>query len=174
MSELHESQPSSVQQIDFAKILRGAKKYTDIETAIAKSIAELKAQGIERIGFVSGPINNSKDPDPRVKREIMMRNEENMRQEIIRLAEEHGFPVFGSTNIFDVVWKQLEETKLDPEQRPMEELFNKILGSGVTDIFMIKGWRDAPGAIKEKEFSANNGIMFHDEDPQQPLPPTQP
>jgi hypothetical protein len=174
MAELNESQQFKVAHIDFAKILQGAKKYDDIEQAIAKSIAELKAQGMERIGFVSGPINNSKDPDPRVKREIMMRNEENMRQEIIRLAEEHGFPVFGSTNIFDVVWKQLEETKLDPEKRPMTKLFNRILGNGVTDIFMIKGWRDAGGALKEYEFSELNGINIHDEDPQQPLPPTQP
>jgi len=51
----------------------------------------------------------------------------------------------------------------------MKELFRGILSSGVSDIFMIEGWRNSEGAQDEYNFSKKLGtIQIHDLDPQAP------
>ena len=43
----------------------------------------------------------------------------------------------------------------------MENLFDKIVESGITDIHMMKGWREAPGAVKEHKKAKEIGIKIH-------------
>lgn len=176
MTELYESQHPNIPRIDFAKILPGSKNYDDIINRTTQTIADLKSKGVERIGFVSGPIlPDNTDPDPKIQKTVREKNEANMRMSIARLTQEQGIPIFGSTSIFDVVWKELEETKLPPLERSplIKNMFNTLLGNCVTDIFMIKGWRDAGGSLNEYDFSMNNGINIHDEDPLPPDPTVQ-
>lgn len=146
--------PSDI-QINFDAILTGARNYQDIQAAIKKTIDEKKQIGIERIGFVSGGIRSS-DSEAKIDRA-------KMRDVTSELRMQHDIPIFASTDIFDIVWTDLEETRLTPQERKphMVSLFRGILGSGVTDIYMIEGWQNASGAVDEYMIAQTLGINIH-------------
>lgn len=56
---------------------------------------------------------------------------------------------------------------MPPEERSkkMKWLFRELLGSGVTDIFMIDGWRESEGAMDEYVTAQQLNITIHDLDP---------
>ncbi|MDO8621059.1 MAG: hypothetical protein Q7R31_02145 [Candidatus Levybacteria bacterium] len=148
-------------QIDFPTILKGVKNYGEIQTAIGQAIRDKRQKGI-KVGFVSGP-GGENHPDTDIRKKLRDEAMKRMREYTIGLREKHDYPIFASTDIFDTVWKALEETKLTEEERKplMINLFDKILESGITDIFMMEGWRKAPGAVKEHEKAEEIGIKIH-------------
>lgn len=151
-------------QINFTSILNGVKNYEGITTKLRKTFSSLKESGIERIGFVSGPVANSSETEPGLRVQSIKEKMELMRQFTLKLRLKYQFPILSSTDIFDIVWKELEETNLPTEERAvkMKELFREILKGGVTDIFMMPSWKESPGAIDEYETAKQIGIVIHD------------
>ncbi|QQG44393.1 MAG: DUF4406 domain-containing protein [Candidatus Roizmanbacteria bacterium] len=156
-------------QIDFHKIIGAVRNFSDIQNALKKSIDEMKERGIQKIGFVSGPVAKNSEPDPELRRKSTMENSERMRKYAAQLREEQGFPVFASTDIFDIIWDDLEELKrvkegtLSREEMSamMKPLFQEVLRSGVTDIYMIPGWDQSEGAVDEFKTAQEIGINIH-------------
>lgn len=164
-------------QIDFPVILKDVKNYNDIQIAIGKEIGRLKGLGIKKIGFVSGKIGNPNINDKKLFDESCRNDRERMRKLTKELGERNKFPIFSSTDIFiDPIWNVLEETNLAEEERKplMINLFNKILESGVTDIYMMEGWGqerikgEGNGAIAEFKTAKFLEIEIHDLDPTKP------
>lgn len=157
-------------QINFPTLLATVKNYGDIASSLKKTFGLLKEKGVEKIGFVSGPIANTAETDPVQRRKSIKVKMQLMRDYTTILRMRNQYPIFSSTDIFDIVWQELEETKLSKEERAkkMQLLFREILRNGVTDIFMMKDWRDSPGAIDEYETAKEIGINIHDleEDPE--------
>jgi len=85
MTEQHVDQPQ-FSQIDFKTVLKDVKNLPEIEVVINHSMQELQQQGQKRIGFVSGPIANSTNPNPEVKRQAMLENMDLMRKKQMRFA----------------------------------------------------------------------------------------
>lgn len=141
-------------QINFGAILTGARNYQDIQVAIKKAIDGKKQRGIDKVGFVSGGIRDG------VEAKL---DRDKMRETTSQLREQYGTPIFASTDIFDTVWTDLDETPLMKKDRDshMLALFRGILGSGVTDIYMLDGWQNASGAVDEHKAAQNLGITIH-------------
>lgn len=144
-------------QIDFDTTLNGATTYDQIAERIAHAIAEMKGRGFGRIGFVSGPLG----------KETMTEDMEKMRAREVELQREHGFPFLSSADIFGKHWRDIEETALPQPERHlrMNDLFGKILGSGVTDIYMMDGWRQADGCVHESQVAEDLGINVLNPEP---------
>lgn len=87
-----------------------------------------------------------------------------MRTTIKQLREKQGFPIFGSTDIFDIVWKKLKETSLSSEERhvKMNELFTGIIKGGVTDVFMMKGWELRDGCQVERKAAKDTELNIQE------------
>lgn len=153
-------------QIDYETVLKDVHNLEDIGFVVCDVISKLRESGVTEVGFVSGPVNNSKDPDKKVRYEVMKENMQYMREVASNLRAERGTPIVASTDIFDVAWRDLEEVQPDfPEGKRserMKDLFDKILASGVTNVFMIRGWRNSEGALHEKKTAENLGIQIHD------------
>jgi hypothetical protein len=154
-------------QINFPALLVGVKNYDGICHVIRNVLTEMKERGNQKVGFVSGPVDNSDDSNPEVKRAFMKANMERMRKYTKKLQEKNTFPTFASTDIFDSAWNDLEETNFSPEERKAKtkELFRTILASGVTDIYMIEGWRESDGAKDEFKAAKELALEIHDLDP---------
>lgn len=155
-----DSQPT---QFDFSTILRGVTNYAGIETAIKGAVDVMKEGGAKRIGFVSGPVGSSETDRDKRSGEIKS-NMDRMEECTKALHEEHKFPIFSSTDIFRTVWKELDETHLPREEMSdqMKILFRNILKNcGVTDIFMMKGWKESRGAADEYVNAKYFGITIH-------------
>lgn len=167
MDERHNARRVHKTQIDFPTILTGVKNYQDVQTTIAKTISEMREQGIKRFGFVSGRIGRGNENDPVLRLQSIKDDMAEMRKYTKYLQEKYGIPVISSVDIFDVVWDKLEETHLSQNERSarMKELFRTVLRNGVTDIFMMEGWKDAPGSVDEHETAREIGIIIHDPEP---------
>lgn len=141
-------------QIDFPKILSGVKNYKEIQSTLIRKFTQITQAGINKIGFVSGPIRKEPFSDTDRKK---------MRETVDNLKEEEGYLVFASTDIFDAVWNDLEETKLSDEERKpkMDELFEGLIRNGITDIYMMPGWEDARGCEAEHKAAIEAGISIH-------------
>ena len=124
----------------------------------------MRAQGIERFGFVSGRIGKGTESSPNLRLRSIKDDMEKMRKYTEYLREKYEAPIFSSVDIFDTVWKKLEETHLPSTERSlrMKELFRAILKGGITDIYMMNGWEEAPGAVDENETAKTIGLIIHD------------
>lgn len=142
----NEGMGRKVPQIDFPSILARAENFHDIKESIMQQLYALKKQGVQRIGFVSGRVReNTKDW-------------EKLAAYTKKIREESEFPIFSSTDIFQVkeLWKKLPEPKLPQTEKEekFKELFREILSGGVTDIFMTPGWDkySLPGKLSGAEY----------------------
>lgn len=164
MKDTENAQPTHSKQIDFS-ILKGSTNFQEITNRLTRSLQKLREQGNQHVGFVSGPVANSTDPDPSVRYQSMLDNMARMRKRVTELRKEYQFPIFASTDIFDTVWRELEEIQnLSPEEKSfkMKEFFRGILESGhITDIFMLDRWKEARGSIDEHKITEEIKIAIH-------------
>ncbi len=165
----HEGEGAKVLQINYSEVLSGVQNYEGIQLAIAKAIREMKQKGATRVGFLSGRLGI---------RKAMREDMEEMRRMSQELSLKHKMPIISSADIFHTVWDDLYETSLpETERKPkMVTLFDGILESGVTDIFLMEGWdKDGSGEFDSesgsyKEFltARKLGINIRDLDPTRP------
>lgn len=159
--EENEGMDRKIPQIDFPIVLAGTGNFDDIQEKLLRRLNIMRTQeGVQRIGFVSGRTRNKAE-----YRKLAAYTK--------KLREEYEFPIFSSMDIFgnNELWKKLPEPKL-PEAEKREkffELFDEILGGGVTDIFMTPGWddkdptEDHPSGSEHEHATAKNlGINIHD------------
>lgn len=150
--------------INFRSSLSTAENYEFIQNSVISKLGNLKENGVVRIGFVSGPINNTPD------RRLAKQNLTNLNEITINLREQNEFPIFSSIDMFpDGLWNKLPETKLPKEERSLllRNLFRSILSSGITDIYMAPGWKESGGARDEYETAIKLNLNIHDLDPSQ-------
>lgn len=169
MAESSEIGSPTIPQLDMPSILKDARDFASVKTVIVEAIKKMRTQGITRIGFVSGPIGNA---SPYVDDETgtaINKSMDEMRKVTEEMVTKHHIPIFSSTDIFRVKWKDLSEvqqiqqgTLIGPEKDgAMNALFGGILEEGgITDIFMMKGWRKAPGAIYEHSVAEKPGSVI--------------
>ncbi len=170
MAEPLETGRSKTPQFDMPSILRDATDFTSAKVAITKAIKELRSQGVTRIGFVSGPVGNTSSFVDDENGTAMQKSMREMKKVTEEMIAEHKFPIFSSTDIFWAKWEELAEGKQINEgtlagkekETAMNNFFGGILEeSGITDIFMMKGWRKAPGALYEHSIAVKPGSIIH-------------
>lgn len=154
-------------QIHFPTILLGVRNYESIQTAISKTIAAMRVGGTKRFGFVSGRMGNGSETNPALRLQSIKDDMIMMRKYTEQLQKKYRIPIFSSVDIFNTVWEKLEETSLPQSERSakMKALFRAILKSGITDIYMMKNWEEAPGSIDEREISEQIGLTIHNPEP---------
>lgn len=170
MSEKSETNAAIAPQLDMSSILKDVTDFAGVKAAIINEIKKIKSQGTTRIGFVSGPIGSTSqfvDDETGTAMEKSMCEMEKVTHEMI---VEYNIPIFSSTDIFRVSWDQLTETKQiqqgiligKKKEAAMNNLFGGILEeSGITDIFMMKGYEKAPGCRHELGVAKNLKIKDH-------------
>lgn len=165
----HEGEGVKGPQINYPEVLAGVQNYEGIQSAMAKAIREMKQKGVTRIGFLSGRLGISR---------TMSEDMEEMRRMSQELCLEHKISIISSADIFHTVWNDLDETSLPETKRKpkMVALFNGILESGVTDIFLMEGWdKDGSGKFDKESGSYEEfktarrlGLNIIDLDPTKP------
>jgi hypothetical protein len=158
--------------VDFDVLLEGTQNCDEMLDRLRKQIAELKSRGVERIGFVTGLVADlPKDLDEEARRQLIRENSRRLNQHTVDLrAQEPDAFVFSSIDMFhNDRWKIMRDhnANCSPEDatRRTQEFFDRVLGSGVTDLYLTPGWDRSAGSRREHEFAVGNGIRIHEVKP---------
>lgn len=158
-----------IPQLDMGSILKDARDFAGVKIAVVKAIKRLKDQGFYRIGFVSGPLGGTSAYVSDETGSAMDKSMDEMKRITEKMIANHKIPVFSSTDIFRAKWNELHEVQRIQQgtltgakkDATMNSLFGGILEEGsITDMFMMKGWRKAPGAVYEHSVAEKPGSII--------------
>ncbi len=117
---------------------------------------ELRQEGFERIGYVSGIITSE-------GMDHMAGNIERLARFTDSVRNREGFPVFSATDVFDdILFKRLSAAGFQNEDWLV--FWREVLGTGdqfVTDIFMTPRWEISQGATVEHDVAQRLGMVIH-------------
>lgn len=165
MKDLSEARDSNIPHLDMQFVLKDARNFTDVKEAIIAETNRLRRLGATRIGFVSGPIGDTSRHIDDETGTAMEKSMNEMRALARQLSNQHHISIFSSADIFKARWDELDEgQKINKgllvgkeKEAVMNSLFGGILEEGaITDIFMMDGWKNAPGALYERKIAENS------------------
>jgi len=162
-------------QLDMRAVLKDATNFTGIKTAVVGAIQEMRVKGATRIGFISGPLGETSGYVNDQAGSAWKKSMNEMKKVEEEMITQYQIPIFSSADIFGTKWEELVEGRQinegllvgDEKSAVMNSLFHDLLiEGGITDIFMMKGWRNAPGAVYEHSVAnrPDSVIAIHDLD----------
>jgi hypothetical protein len=138
------------------KAVENAGSLTEVKGIVLALLKEVRAEGNDRIGYVSGLIT-SEGPekiDGNVRRLAGLTE---------KVRAQHNFPIFSSTDIIsDTLFKRLGLEEF--EKTDWERFWRDILGAPerfVTDIFMTPRWERSRGATDEHKVAVEVRMEIH-------------
>jgi len=136
--------------------VKKANSIEDVKDGVLIVLKELRNEGNQRIGYVSGLITSEgpENINKNVKRLIRFTN---------YIRSQNDFPIFSSTDVVsDALFKRLGAQLF--KQADWEEFWRDVLGSEeryVTDMFMTPRWEKSRGATDEHKTAKKVGMQIH-------------
>jgi len=124
---------------------------------VIETLAKVKADTHEYLGFVSGIVSSDGD-------EYVERNIRRLAAYTERIRSEQPFRIFSATDVFSPeLFARLTEMKLDREEREAHffDFWSAVLHSGhVTHVFFTPRWEQSAGASDEHKTAKQLGLTI--------------
>jgi hypothetical protein len=137
---------------------KSIKKASSIEEVLQitlEIISQTKKDNSEaRIGYVAGKVTTD-------GKENILKNLKRLHSFTEDIRKEFGENIFSAADVFDeeVYWKINIARPIHEEE--FYALWQRIVGSGITDIFMTPEWEKSTGASDEHKTAKKLGIKIH-------------
>ncbi len=142
--------PSKTPILDFDKLFIEATSFEDVEKFLLDKLDKLKQEDKNvKIGFVSGPIANTKDQGRKQANMKKMSLTTKMLQN--KFQAHPNTVIFSSLDVFNKkAWDLWKDLGLDDDQRHYRMLqFCRNIVVRATDLYMMPGWQTSEGAKDE-------------------------
>lgn len=137
------------------KSIKNASNFDDVLEITLEVIALIRSRlPNTKIGYVAGKVTTD-------GKENILKNLERLHSFTERISKEFEENIFSAADVFneEVYWKINIARPI--HEKEFYALWQKIVGSGITDIFMTPEWEKSTGATDEHKTAKALGLTIH-------------